>query len=100
MYENSGEAGGKDYPQGGQTDRFPQNRPGRRNIGAETAVKHDKDQADGTDVLGNRIIVKLYADRPVCAEEHTQADKDKQRWDGKAFRKTSQKDTDHDHNPD
>ena len=71
MYKSSGEAGGEDNPQCRKTDRFSKDRFGRSDIGAKASIEHDKYQTGGTDTFRNRIIIKLYAYRPVYTEKHS-----------------------------
>lgn len=53
-------------------------RSGNAPFGAESSVKHDKDQSGRADGIGKCIVVKRDFDDPVRAEDHAEYDKSEQ----------------------
>lgn len=69
---------GPRYPQGGQHHSGGQHRPGYPDVGAEAAVKHDEDQADGAHRINRFIVVERYLENTILTKEHAQADENQQ----------------------
>ena len=70
-----------DHPQGGQQAGFPDDGPDRLPACAETAVEHDEQQGDGTDVLGKDLIVEIDRPETRAGEDDTQHHEYQQGWD-------------------
>lgn len=91
MNKSTGKGSSKHNPYSRKAERLCHNRTGRRYVGTETAVKHNKNQGNGTDGFRCGIITEGDTQRPVGPKEHAKTDKDQQRRDRELFGKLVQK---------
>ena len=59
-------------------------RPGGLPVGAESSIKHDENQGDGTDALREPIVGKGNLQDSVCPEHHAQNDEEEKGGDADA----------------
>ena len=59
MQEEPDRAGRQDDAQAGQQTGFPENGPDRFPACAESAVEHDEQQGDGTNLFGELLIIEV-----------------------------------------
>ena len=70
--------GGEDRAQGGEEHGLSRHGSGLLPVGAEAAVKHNEDEGQGADVLGQGVVVEGDLHHPVRAEEHAQQNEGQQ----------------------